>query len=166
MIHTLKFILLIIPFIGFSQSTLRSGQALNVEELHLTTTDIKKSKDTSTMYDIRHNAIYNMDILLTCYERIIPVSNKVGITATGGVLIWDPFNLIGEVGGIFGGPRHFGEFGLGFNVNLFDSDWNMPFVRAGYRLQLKKGFLAKASAAYVAPPLGGVVPLLGVGYAW
>lgn len=124
------------------------------------------SEDKQTMYDIRQNAVYNMDVLLFCYERIIPLKEKVGLTATGGVLIWDPFNLVGEVGTIYFGPRHFAEVGVGFNFNPFDSEWNMPFFRAGYRLQLKKGFMVKASGAYVTNPLGAVVPLLGLGYAF
>lgn len=164
--RALKFVLLIIPFIGFSQSAFRSGQVINFEDFQLTSRELLKSKDTSTMFDIRHNAVYNMDILLTCYERIIPVSDVFGLTATGGVLIWDPFNLVAEFGGIIGGPRHFGEIGVGYNFNLFDSDWNMPFFRAGYRLQLRKGFLVKAAAAYVTDPLGSFVPLIGIGYAW
>lgn len=151
---------------GIAQTETRSGHISSPNEI--TERSIKKDtlNDGESLFDIRRNAVYNMDVLLFCYERIIPLKEKFGLTVTGGVLIWDPFNLVGEFGAIAGGPRHFAEMGIGYNLNPFDSDWDMAIFRLGYRYQSKKGLMVKASAAYVNEPLGSFVPLVGIGYAF
>ncbi len=120
--------------------------------------------DDPSLLTIRKNAVYNIDVLLFCYERIVPLNEKLGFTLTGGLLIWEPVNLVGELGILAGGPKHFAELGLGYHLNPNDKDWNMGILRLGYRFQSFKGFLAKASLAINRKT--GVLPLIGIGYAF
>ena len=149
-----------------SQNLLNSESSVDQRGVDDRFVETGRTADSMGLFVIRRNAVYNLDILLICYERIFPIKKKFGLRVTGGVLIWDPFNLVGEFGGLVGGPVHFAEAGIGYNLNPFDSEWNMALYRFGYRLQLKKGFMAKVSAAYVNKPIGSFLPFLGVGYAF
>ncbi len=122
------------------------------------------SSDDPSLFDIRKNAVYNSDLLLFCYERIIPIKKNIGFTLTGGFIIWEPINIVGELGLLLGGLRHFGEIGLGYHLNPNDSDWNMGIIRFGYRYQSNKGFLLKASIAFNRQTY--ILPLIGLGYSF
>ena len=154
-----------LPLIGYSQTKTIFGFTPTLYEYtELSSKEDITNKDLS-LFDIRHNAVYNMDILLFCYERTIPLEEKFGLILTGGLLIWEPVNFVFEVGLLMGGPKQFAEMGIGYHINPSDADWSMGIIRGGYRLQLYKGFLAKASIAYATKEIG-FIPLLGVGYAF
>ena len=100
----------------------------------------KNSTSDITMFDIRRNAVYNEDLLAFCYERLLPVTDKFGIALKGGIVIFDPFLLIGEVATVFGGPKHFAETGIGAIPDIIYGGGFFT-IRAGYRYQAPKGFL-------------------------
>ena len=54
------------------------------------------SKEKSTIYDIQRNSLYVSSHFITIdafYERIIPVKNKVGLLAGGGIIQGVAFRL-------------------------------------------------------------------------
>ena len=80
----LIFCFVMVPLIGYTQSRMVSdspARLIELPELPLVGHDI--DEDIS-MFDIRLNSVYNMDILLFCYERIIPLQERFGLTLTGG----------------------------------------------------------------------------------
>jgi len=144
-------LLIVLPMLSFSQNQ-------DLKE--------KSSTDSSTeiaMFDIRRNAVYNEDFLAFCYERLLPVNDKFGIALKGGIVIFDPFLLIGEVATVFGGPKHFIETGIGAIPDIIYGGGFFT-IRAGYRYQAPKGFLLKASALY--SPDNFIIPLISIGYAF
>ena len=121
------------------------------------------NEEPSSMFDIRRNSVTNETILLFWYERIFPVSDKFGITAKAGIMIFDPFFLIGETGTLFGGPKHFFEAGVGAVIDPY-GDFKTLTLRIGYRYQAFKGFIFKLSPLYAIDE--GFVPLITIGYAF
>ena len=122
----------------------------------------KNINSPTSMFDIRKNSVYNETILIFCYERITPVRDKFGIAIKGGIMIFDPFFIIGEVATVSGGPKHFFETGIGGVIDPF-SDLNYLTLRFGYRYQSPKGFLFKASPII---SKDFIVPLIAIGYAF
>jgi len=125
-----------------------------------------ESHITTNMFDVRRNAIYTEDILSFSYERLLPVSNHLGIGLKAGFMIWDPIIPLVETAVVSGGTKHFGEAGVGVMLVNNDEDNGFDFItfRLGYRYQAPKGFLFKASALY--SPDNFVLPWIAVGYAF
>jgi len=145
------------------------------------TSFINAKKDTiinaKSLYEIPRNAIYAESAFLNLsvvYERMFPLTKKVGITAKGGMLIGIFFyhsttNFITESSLLFGGPKHFFEPGCG--VQLIPDEAPDLLLRLGYRYQANSGFLFKVSPifAYIDSKYGFpdgwiVLPTLGFGY--
>ena len=119
--------------------------------------------DSSTMFDIRRNAVYTEDLIMYSYERILPVSNNFGLTLKGGILIWDPFMPVLEIAIITGGTKHFFEAGPGAIMDIF-YEGGFFTIRAGYRYQAPKGFLFKISGIY--SPDNFLLPWIAIGYSF
>lgn len=145
------FLLIVISSSAFSQNQDEKVTSSNVSTVG------------TTMFDIKHNAVYNEDILAFCYERLFPVKDKFGIALKGGVVIFDPFLLIAEVATVFGAPKHFFETGVGAIPDVIYGGGFLT-LRAGYRYQAPKGFLFKASAIY--SPDNFIIPVITLGYAF
>ena len=103
--------------------------------------------EKSSIYDIQRNSLYVSSHILTIdafYERIIPIKNKVGLLAGGGIIQEIGFsnstNPTAKIGCIIGAYKHFVEAGIVISP-LGDDFINMLLPLAGYRFQNPKGFL-------------------------
>lgn len=114
------------------------------------------------MFDIKRNVVYNEDIFMFCYERIMPTSNNSAMTLKGGILIFDPFLPVMEFGLISGGPKNFFDAGVGAIYDLEDTAF-LTF-RVGYRYMSPKGFVFRISPIY--SPDNFILPLISFGYAF
>jgi len=80
------------------------------------------------------------------YERMIPIKNKFGLLAGGGIIQEVGFsnetNLVGKIGCVLGGYKHFLETGI-FIAPLGENIINIFLPLVGYRYQNPKGFLLR-----------------------
>jgi hypothetical protein len=123
------------------------------------------SISVTSMFDLNRNAVYNEDLLIFCYERLLPINDHFGMTLKGGILIFDPFLPIMEVATVYGGSKHFMEAGIGTIIDPFSPDFSFLTLRAGYRYMAPKGFLFKLSPIY-SPPDNFILPLVTLGYSF
>jgi len=114
--------------------------------------EIKESNGSYTVYDIQKNSLHlgtvSLFFISGFYERTIPTGNKSAIIAGGGILqgfTWsDDTNLLGKMGFIVGGTKHFFECGTLINiVRTTDSDLGRILPLVGYRYQSKGGLLLR-----------------------
>lgn len=132
-------ILFLIPFI------------FNVYSQEGSTVDTGKK---SNVYDIQRNSLYfSYHFLLVSgvYERTIPIGNKSGIIAGGGIMqgvaFTDETNLFAKIGFLTGGRKHF--FECGANIAPFGDDLGKIAPLVGYRFQSHGGFLLRIDAVLV-----------------
>lgn len=111
------------------------------------------------------NSIYNEDIFIFAYERIIPQSDRFGFTLKGGILIFDPFLWVADVGIITGGSKHYFETAIGGIIDPAFGDFSFLTIRANYRYQAPKGFIFKIGPI-AGPPDNFILPLVSFGYAF
>ena len=83
-------------------------------------------------------------------DIIIPLYEKLGIVARGGITFNEHWYLLGEINALVGGPKHFLEFGIGspfLSLNNYANEdlRRNPVIlyRYGYRYQAINGFLLR-----------------------
>jgi hypothetical protein len=115
--------------------------------------DTIDSKKKSNLYDIQRNSLYVGSHFLTVdafYERIIPIKNKVGLLAGGGIIQGVAFsnetNPVGKVGCLLGNYKHFFEAGI-LLAPLGEDVLNKLMPLIGYRYQNPKGFLFRVDVS-------------------
>lgn len=163
-------LLLVTPLLTYAQKpdliVTTSGDSIACKIERIDETQIYYEVKEHNMFTIRRNAIVNEDILFNTYERIFPVNDKFGIVGKVGIMIFDPFFFYTEVAGLYFGPRHFMETGIGYISDPTNDDGlNSVTIRIGYRFQSFKGLLLKASII-AAPSEDAYIPLLGLGFAF
>lgn len=109
--------------------------------------DNTDAREKCTLYDIQRNSLYLSSHILTIdafYERTIPINNKVGLLAGGGIMqgiaFSDATNPVGKIGCLLGRYKHFIESGI-IIAPLGEEVINIFQPLAGYRYQNPKGFL-------------------------
>nr|WP_319400990.1 hypothetical protein [uncultured Carboxylicivirga sp.] len=123
------------------------------------------NQTNQSLSSIPRNTIYNEDILIFTYERIFPQTDKFGLTLKGGILIFDPFLWVADVGIITGSNNHYFETALGGIVDPTFGDFGFVTIRANYRYQAPKGFVFKIGAI-AGPPDNFILPIISFGYAF
>ena len=110
--------------------------------------DNTNSNEKSTIYDIQKNSVYVGSHFITIdafYERTIPIKDKFGLLAGGGIIQFVAFsnatNPVVKVGCMFGGYKHFFETGIVLAPLKNDLSLLLPLV--GYRYQHPEGFFFK-----------------------
>lgn len=115
-------------------------------------------KPVNSIWDQHKNSVYlgyNIAVIPAIYERTIPVGNKIGILAGGGiiqtVLFYSSTNPVVKTGIIFGNGKHFLEAGLYIDLLHNNENINLLIPILGYRYQAPGGFLFRADLALIAP---------------
>lgn len=118
-----------------------------------------------SMYNMNRNTLYNEDFFMFTYERILPIKAKLGYTLKGGILIFDPFLWVADVGIITCGPKHFFEAAFGGMAEPTFNDFGMVIIRTNYRFQSNKALVFKIGPI-ISPPDNFILPLLSFGYSF
>jgi len=116
--------------------------------LHAQDEDAKKQKKHYALHDIQRNSLYveyQGFYLSAFYERSIPVGDKTGIIAGGGIqqgVAWtSETNMVGKIAVMLGGKKHFFEGGIMLAIPA--KEMNILAPMAGYRYQSRSGFLLR-----------------------
>ncbi|MEN8224797.1 MAG: hypothetical protein ABFS05_05495 [Bacteroidota bacterium] len=139
---------------------MKSLQMLVIASLLIYSSAYAQDPEKPTMADKRPNAIYvAQDFFLTLsinYERIFPLSEKIGLGLRGGFgndMGNKSLAAIGEALFVYGRNKYFFEAGIGYHqpFTYFDEGPDPPMVAlmAGYRYESDKGFLFKVYAEFI-----------------
>ena len=113
----------------------------------------------NTVFYVRKNSIYlewEYIFISLNYDRIIPLSNKLGLSLRLGVMgskILNKIRILGESTLLIGGLKHFFDPGIGIMYN----ERFLKFIRIGYRFQGSNGILFR-----FAPILVRGAPFFGI----
>ena len=131
--------------------------------------------DKESIRIVRKNSFYienQIFIPSINYDRIIPVSDKIGIAVKAGFFYFDEIILIEEIDIILGRSKHFFETGF-LNFGTLNESYGIG-GQIGYRFIGNKGLLLKAGMLVWGEPDEGegssfelaLSPRIGFGYAF
>ena len=108
----------------------------------------------NSIWDNHKNSIYigyNIWTIPAIYERTIPLSDKTGLLAGGGIIIsvFGSVNPVAKTGIIFGNGKHFVEGGLYIDLLHYNENINLLISVLGYRYQAPGGFLFRVDLALI-----------------
>lgn len=115
-------------------------------------------KPVNSIWDLHKNSVYVGYYILAMpaiYERTIPIGNRIGILAGGGIIqtvaFYSSTNPVAKTGLIFGNGKHFLEVGSYIDLMHKKEHLNLIIPVLGYRYQALRGFVLRADFALITP---------------